>query len=109
MLSAREKNPEAAKNIIDINFADLVKDPMAQVRKIYSRIGKELSPKAESQIRGYLNGKTGDGKGKRRTDKLPKYEPEWFGIHLNNFTSDPINRYISAFNLSSKFVHSTRY
>jgi hypothetical protein len=38
----------------DIDYADLVRDPMEMVRRIYSRLGSELSSAAELRMRTFL-------------------------------------------------------
>jgi len=41
--------------IIDVQYADLVQDPLATVRSIYSSLGTELDGPAESAMRGYVD------------------------------------------------------
>jgi hypothetical protein len=47
-LSARASRDE---HFLDIQYADLVADPMEEVRRIYAHAGLELSAEAEAQMR----------------------------------------------------------
>jgi hypothetical protein len=43
-----------AHAFFDVDYSDLVRDPIAVVRRIYGRIGNELSPAAELRMRTFL-------------------------------------------------------
>jgi hypothetical protein len=40
---------------VDVAYADLLSDPLAQVRRIYAALGTSLKPDAERQMREYLD------------------------------------------------------
>ena len=50
--SAREKHP--ASQFFDMNYDDLVLDPMEMVRKIYQYFGQELTLTAEAKMKTWL-------------------------------------------------------
>jgi hypothetical protein len=78
-LSAREANPTKSKQIMDVHFDDLSRDPMKVVRLVYQQIGLTLEKEAEDRMHAYLQGKVGDGLGKKGSHCAHSYEHEWFG------------------------------
>jgi hypothetical protein len=52
-VAARRKHD--ASRFIDIGFADLVRDPLANVQAIYARIGARLAPEAATAMRRWLS------------------------------------------------------
>mgnify|MGYP002141226407 CR=1 FL=1 len=53
--------------IIDVQFADFMRDPFATIAAVYRRLGRELSPETEGRMRDFLAGHPGDGGGGRYT------------------------------------------
>jgi Sulfotransferase family len=53
--------------IVDVQFADFIRDPFATIRTLYTRLGRELSPVAEQRMREHLAAHPGDGGGARYT------------------------------------------
>lgn len=53
--------------IINVQFADFMRDPFATIAAIYQRIGRELTPEAERRMRAHLAANPGDGGGGRYT------------------------------------------
>ena len=53
--------------MIDVRFADFMLDPLATIRSIYERLGRELTPEAERRMRTHLAENPGDGGGSRYT------------------------------------------
>jgi hypothetical protein len=49
--------------IIDVRYADLVRDPWTTIRAIYARLGRELTREAETHMREYLAAKPKDRAG----------------------------------------------
>jgi hypothetical protein len=47
--------------IVDVQFADFIRDPFATIRDLYTRLGRELSPVAEQRMRDHLTSHPGDG------------------------------------------------
>lgn len=53
--------------IIDVRFADFMRDPFETIAAIYDRLGRELTPVAEQRMRDHLSANPGDGGGNRYT------------------------------------------
>ena len=51
--AVRERKSGAG--FVDVAYADLLADPLAQVRRIYAALGTSLKPDAEHQMREYLD------------------------------------------------------
>ena len=51
--------------VIDMQFADFMRDPFATIRSLYGRLDRELTPVAEQRMREYLAAHPGDGGGGR--------------------------------------------
>ncbi|MCB9595501.1 MAG: sulfotransferase [Sandaracinaceae bacterium] len=51
-LATRDGGHESA--FVDVDYADLVRDPMAEVRRIYAAVGDELTEEAERRMRRTL-------------------------------------------------------
>jgi hypothetical protein len=41
--------------IIDVHYADLMRDPMATLRRLYAALGDDFTPAAESSIQGWID------------------------------------------------------
>ena len=55
----------APGQVIDVQFADFMRDPFATIRSLYGRLDRELTPIAEARMREYLSAHPGDGGGGR--------------------------------------------
>jgi hypothetical protein len=53
--------------IVDVQFADFIRDPFATIRDLYTRLGRELSDVAEQRMRAHLVAHPGDGGASRYT------------------------------------------
>lgn len=53
--------------VIDVLFADFMRDPFATIATVYDRLGRELRPDTERRMRDFLAGHPGDGGGGRYT------------------------------------------
>ncbi|OBA95644.1 hypothetical protein A5662_18575 [Mycobacteriaceae bacterium 1482268.1] len=62
-MALRESLP--AGQVIDVQFADFMRDPFATIRSLYGRLDRELTPVAEQRMREYLASHPGDGGGGR--------------------------------------------
>jgi hypothetical protein len=47
--------------VIDVQFADFMRDPFATIRSLYGRLDRQLTPVAEHRMREYLAAHPGDG------------------------------------------------
>jgi len=52
IMDARERLGH--ERIIDVHYADLVRDPIPTVRKLYASLGDEFTPEAESRMHAWL-------------------------------------------------------
>ena len=64
-MSLRDKLSD--DRVIDVLFADFMRDPFATIATVYQRLGRELSPATEQRMRDFLAGHPGDGGGGRYT------------------------------------------
>lgn len=62
-MTLRESLPPG--QVIDVQFADFMRDPFATIRSLYGRLGRELTPVAEQRMRDHLAAHPGDGGGGR--------------------------------------------
>jgi len=53
--------------VVDVRFADFVRDPFATIRRLYGKLDRELTPGAEQKMRDHLAAHPGDGGGSRYT------------------------------------------
>jgi hypothetical protein len=56
-----------AQCVIDVQFADFIRDPFATIRSLYAELGRELDSVAEQNMRTFLAAHPGDGGGSRYT------------------------------------------
>jgi hypothetical protein len=62
-MTLRESLPPG--QVIDVQFADFMRDPFATIRSLYGRLDRELTPTAEQRMRDHLAAHPGDGGGGR--------------------------------------------
>ncbi|MCP4300825.1 MAG: sulfotransferase, partial [Gammaproteobacteria bacterium] len=80
-------------HIVDVAFADLVKDPMKVVRRIYDRFSLPLDDNTVARMQQFLE------QNKRHTHGVHKYTLEQFGLNeamIEERFGDYIERFISA-------------
>lgn len=58
--------------IIDVHYADMTRDPMGTMRKLYKQLGDELTPAAEAAMQGWIDDNPQDKFGKHEY-KLAQY------------------------------------
>ncbi len=54
-----------SQRVIDVQFADFMRDPFATIRGLYAELGRELEPVAEQNMRAFLAAHPGDRGGSR--------------------------------------------
>lgn len=57
----RDSGRVPADRVIDVHFADFIKDPWATIGGIYRKLGRELRPDTEQKMRDFLAAHPGDG------------------------------------------------
>ena len=65
VIAQRDSGTVDAARIVDVQFADFMRDPIATVRTVYERLGRELEPAAEQTMRDFLAAHPGDHTGTR--------------------------------------------
>jgi Sulfotransferase family len=66
-MKVRDSGVLAPGQLVDVQFADFIRDPFTTVRGIYHALGRELTPVAEQRMRDHLAAHPGDGGGTRYT------------------------------------------
>jgi len=94
---ALEKFLDASKGLrsqafFDVDYSDLVRDPIALVRQIYSRLGSELSSAVELRMRAFLKSNSPARHGRH------SYSLAEFGMNPVNL-SERFSSYRTRFNL----------
>lgn len=56
-----------AQRVVDVQFAEFMRDPFTTIRALYAELGRELDPVAEERMRAFLAAHPGDGGGSRYT------------------------------------------
>lgn len=64
-MKLRESGALADGQVVDVHFADFMRDPFATIRGLYARLGRELEPEAEQRMRTHLAANPGDHGGNR--------------------------------------------
>ena len=52
--------PAIEARFLDLRYDEIVADPMAQIRKVHARIGRELAPEDEATMVRWLGGNARD-------------------------------------------------
>lgn len=94
-MAARERLPERAAQFVDLQFRDLMADPIGCVRQIYERFGLVLSAEAETGMRAYLAQHPRDEHGVHR------YSLEQFGLDARELRRD-FEGYCERFGVESE-------
>jgi hypothetical protein len=63
-----EQRPAGDDRFVDVHFRELVADPIAEVRRIYLKADRELTPETEAAMRQYLEAERGSGHAKHVYD-----------------------------------------
>jgi Sulfotransferase family len=64
-ITLRDSDAMAGRQVVDVQFADFIRDPFTTIRSLYAELGRELEPVAEKNMRAYLGAHPGDGGGSR--------------------------------------------
>jgi hypothetical protein len=66
-MKVRDSGVLAPGQLVDVQFADFIRDPFTTVRGVYDALGRELTPVAEQRMRDHLAAHPGNGGGTRYT------------------------------------------
>lgn len=64
-MACRDSGTLAEHQVVDVQFADFMRDPFSTIRSLYDRLGRELEPVAEQRMRDFLAAHPGDHGGSR--------------------------------------------
>jgi len=88
IMDVRDKLGE--DRIIDVHYADLMRDPVGTMRKLYKPLGDDFTPAAEAGMRGWLE--------QNPQDKFGKHEYKLARFGLSEQTLRPLfDRYLSRY------------
>eukprot|EP01033_Poteriospumella_lacustris_P007466 gene7467-5364_t len=93
---------EANFQHVDSVYEELIKDPIASVRKIYAKFNWPFTVEYEKILREFLAEdakKRESQKKNRRADKLHTYTPEEFGLTAEELSSGLFKEYINRYNI----------
>lgn len=79
-MEARRRLPEAA--FVDVHYADLMADPLKEVRRIYDFLGWQLEPAVSRAMQAYCSRNPKDKRGRHA------YTPEAFGLTREGLDRD---------------------
>ncbi len=65
-MAARDARPERAKQFLDLQYAEIVSDPLGCVRRVYAHFGLRLTDAAEARMRAHLAAHPRDAHGAHR-------------------------------------------
>jgi len=83
--------------IIDVQYADLVNDPLGAVRKLYKELGDELTPEAEASIQAWVDDNPQDKFGRH------EYKLAQFGLSVEQLAPQ-FERYLSRYDVAREGV-----
>ncbi len=66
-MKLRDSGALASHQVVDVQFADFIRDPFATIRALYAELGRELEPEAGQNMRAFLAAHPGDGGGSRHS------------------------------------------
>lgn len=66
-MAFRDSGVLAPDRVVDVHFADFIRDPFATIAEVYRSLGRELPESTEQRMRDHLAAHPGDGGGSRYT------------------------------------------
>ncbi len=66
-MAFRDSGALSPNQVVDVQFADFIRDPFATIKTIYARLDRELTPDTEQKMREHLAAHPGDSGGGRYT------------------------------------------
>jgi hypothetical protein len=79
--------------IVDVHYADVMRDPMGAIRQLYADLGDTLTPEAEAAMQQWLNDNPQGKFGKH------EYALAQYGLSVENLTPR-FDRYLSAYDVA---------
>ena len=95
VMDFRDKHGE--DKIIDVHYADLMRDPITTVRKLYAQLGDEFTPEAEAGIQAWVDDNP--------QDKFGRHEYKLAQFGLSKEALEPLfERYLSRYDVEPEGV-----
>lgn len=101
-LGARDRGCAPPERFLDVHYADLVRDPIDCVRRVYAHFGLSLSPLAEESMKRFLQASPKDKHGPHR------YSLEQFGIDADR-ERERYREYCQRFDLATRPARGARH
>jgi len=79
--------------IVDVHYADVTRDPMGAVRKLYADLGDTLTPEAEAAMQGWLDDNPQGKFGKH------EYQLDQYGLSVEAL-APRFERYLSSYDVA---------
>jgi hypothetical protein len=90
--SLRARKRIGAQRIYDLYYANVMRDPIGEMRKLYAWMGDELTPRVETRMQGWLDRNPQDRFGAR------PYSFEQFGLTRKQL--EPVfEEYLATFDI----------
>ena len=89
-----ERKSQAAERFLDLQYADLMKDPVNTVHQIYNHFGFELNGQVEKRMQEFLTANP------RHKHGVHSYQPEDFGL-TEKMIRRRFEKYMDSFRVSS--------
>ncbi len=88
--AVRDRGLPGEARVLDVHFAELMRDEIGTVRRIYEQLGMELTPAAETRMRRYLAANPADRRGRHRYTLAgagldPRVERERYAGYVERF------------------------
>lgn len=94
-VTAREEGTIPSDRVVDVHYGAFIADPFRTIRSIYDRLGAELTPEAESQMRRFLD--------EHRADKHGAHEYSFTDTGLDaGAVRERASRYAEYFDVRSE-------
>ena len=85
-MSARDRLPANAGQFADVQFREILADPIACVRRIYAQFEIPLTPEAEARMRAYL-----------RAHPRYEYGPHHYSLEMFGLDGERVSRAFEAY------------
>lgn len=88
----QDRNPDQAHRIIDVHYGDLMREPLAAMKKLYAAFGDEFTAEAEAGMQAWIDDNP--------QDKFGRHEYKLAQFGLSKEKLEPIfERYLSRHNV----------
>ena len=94
-----------SKNNLDLQFTEIIGQPMQTIEKVYAHFGWDLTPEVRLKMETWM---ANDMLGKKGKMGKHLYEPEWYGLDPEAIQKHAsIVEYNKRFKTGGKYKHSS--